>query len=186
MDIFWEELAAGFPDTRQFARVVIRLVAAGLLGGLIGIQRERAGKPAGLRTHMLVCLGTTVLVLAGTGAAMDADAVSRIVQGVATGVGFIGAGAILKRNQAQEIQGLTTAAGVWMTAAIGVAVGLGSLGLALLGTLLTLVILLLADPLEDLAVKRRVDRRVLQSPGGRPGPAAGTSAPRAGSDGGSR
>lgn len=148
MDIFWEELTAGLPDARQLIHVIIRLIAATLLGAAIGTQRERAGKPAGLRTHILVTLGTCVFVLAGSGYGMNSDGLSRVIQGVVTGIGFIGAGSILKLNEERDIKGLTTSAGVWMTAAIGVAVGLGALGLALLSTILTLIILALVGKIE--------------------------------------
>src|SRR5262245_20320730 len=131
MDIFWEELSAGLPDKRQLLRVIIRLIAAMLLGAIVGFQRERRHKPAGLRTHILVSLGTAVFVLAGSGIGMSQDGISRIVQGIITGIGFIGAGSILKLTEKQDVKGLTTAAGIWMTAAIGVAVGIGSLGIAL-------------------------------------------------------
>lgn len=141
MEIIRNELTAGLPDKTQLVHAIIRLVAAVLLGGLIGWQRERAGKSAGLRTHILVSLGTTVFVLAAAGSGMSPDGVSRIIQGLVTGIGFIGAGAILKLSQTREIQGLTTAAGIWITAAIGVTVGLGSLGLALLSTGLTWFVL---------------------------------------------
>ena len=141
MDPLWHELTAGFPDRARLVIVLVRVFAAVLLGAVVGIERERAGKPAGLRTHMLVSLGTTVVVMACSGAGMDLDGLSRVVQGIVTGIGFIGAGTILKLNEEREIQGLTTAAGLWMTAAIGVAVGLGVLGLALIGTLATLLIL---------------------------------------------
>jgi putative Mg2+ transporter-C (MgtC) family protein len=155
MDIFWEELTSGLPDGRQLVHVLIRMIAAVLLGAAVGIQREKAGKPAGLRTHILVSLGTAVFVLACSGVGMSMDGLSRVIQGIVTGIGFIGAGSILKLNEERDIQGLTTAAGVWMTAAVGVAVGLGSLGVALLSTLFTLIILALAGPLEDRAEKRR-------------------------------
>lgn len=154
MDIFWVELTSGLPDARQLAHVIIRLIAATLLGAIIGMQRERAGKPAGLRTHILVTLGTAVFVLACSGVGMSMDGLSRVIQGIVTGIGFIGAGSILKLEKEQDIQGLTTAAGIWMTAAIGVAVGLGSLGVALLSTFLTLIVLALAGPLEHRLVKR--------------------------------
>jgi putative Mg2+ transporter-C (MgtC) family protein len=144
MDIFWEELTSGMPNVRQLMHVIIRLIAATLLGAVVGIQRERAGKPAGLRTHILVTLGTAVFVLACSGVGMSSDGLSRVIQGIVTGIGFIGAGSILKLNEERDIKGLTTAASVWMTAAIGVAVGLGSLGIALLSTLFTLIILALA------------------------------------------
>ena len=151
MEIIWSELTAGLGDSTQLARILMRLVAATLLGAVIGIQRERAGKPAGLRTHMLVTLGTTVFVLSCVGVHMPPDGMSRVVQGIVTGIGFIGAGSILKVNE-RNVRGLTTSAGVWMTAAVGVAVGIGSLGIALLSTAFTLGILSLAKRFE-----RRVD-----------------------------
>ena len=123
--------------------VVIRLFAATLLGALVGFQRERAGKPAGLRTHILVALGPAVFVIACYGAGMSSDGLSRVIQGLVNGIGFVGAGSILKLSEERDIKGLTTAASVWMTAAIGVAVGLGSLGIALMGTLFTLIVLAL-------------------------------------------
>ena len=86
---------------------------------------------------------------------MSLEGLSRVIQGIITGIGFIGAGSILKLSEERDIQGLTTAAGVWMTAAIGVSVGLGSLGVAVLSTLFTLIILALAGPLELRAEKRR-------------------------------
>jgi putative Mg2+ transporter-C (MgtC) family protein len=139
MELLWQELTFGLPDRRRLAIVLLRVIAATLLGALVGFQRERAGKAAGLRTHMLVSLGTTLLVLACSGIGMGQDGLSRVVQGIVTGIGFVGAGSILKLNE--QIRGLTTAAGLWITAAIGVAVGLGSLGLALIGTVLTLIVL---------------------------------------------
>jgi putative Mg2+ transporter-C (MgtC) family protein len=151
MDIIWEELLSGLPDARRLTHVVIRLLAATVLGAVIGFQRERAGKPAGLRTHMLVTLGTAVFVLACSGVGMSSDGLSRVIQGIVTGIGFIGAGSILKLDRERDIQGLTTAAGVWMTAAVGVAVGLGSLGVALLSTVFTLVILSLTKRFEPRA-----------------------------------
>ena len=154
MDIVWEELTSGLPNARQLVHVLIRLAAATLLGAVVGIQRERAGKPAGLRTHMLVTLGTAVFVLACSGVGMSSDGLSRVIQGIVTGIGFIGAGSILKLNEERDVQGLTTAAGIWMTAAIGVAVGLGSLGVALLSTFFTLIILSFSGRLE-----RQVDER---------------------------
>ena len=143
MEILIEELTGGLPDWTQFTRFVIRLVAAMLLGAIVGIERERAGKAAGLRTHMLVAMGSALFVIGCAAAEMSMDGISRVVQGIATGIGFIGAGAILKRRDEREIEGLTTAAGIYMTAATGVAVGLGRLGLALLSVVLTWVVLAL-------------------------------------------
>lgn len=148
MDIIWEELTFGLPDQRQLIHVIIRLLAATLFGAAIGIERERAGKPAGLRTHILVTLGTTMFVLACTGYGMNSDGLSRVIQGIITGIGFIGAGSILKISEERNIRGLTSAAGIWIASAIGITVGLGGLGLALLGTILTLVILTLVNSIE--------------------------------------
>jgi putative Mg2+ transporter-C (MgtC) family protein len=148
MDVIWEELISGLPDARHLAHVLVRLAAAAVLGAVIGFQRERAGKPAGLRTHMLVTLGTAVFVLACSGSGMNSDGLSRVIQGIVTGIGFIGAGSILKISEERNVQGLTTAAGVWMTAAVGVAVGLGSLGVALLATLFALAVLSFAKRYE--------------------------------------
>ena len=154
MDILWEELTHGLTDPRQLWHVLIRLAAATLLGAVVGIQRERAGKPAGLRTHMLVTLGTAVFVMACAGAGMSSEGLSRVIQGIVTGIGFIGAGTILKLTEERDVQGLTTAAGVWMTAAIGVAAGLGSVGVAILSTAFTLFILSFSKRIE-----RQIDRR---------------------------
>lgn len=125
MEALIRELASGIPDTAQVVQILIRLTAAALLGAVIGIQRERAGKPAGLRTHMLVALGAALFVIAPLEFGVSPDDMSRVIQGLATGIGFLGAGAILKRTEEGEITGLTTAAGIWLTAAIGVAAGLG-------------------------------------------------------------
>ena len=154
MDLFWEELTTGLGDTRQVARILIRLLAATLLGAIVGFERERAGKPAGLRTHTLVCLGTAVFVLVCASVGMSSDGLSRVIQGIVTGIGFIGAGTILKGDEEHEIKGLTTAAGVWMTAAIGVGVGLGSIGVAALSTLLAVIILAVVGAIEARAEKR--------------------------------
>ncbi|HXG82597.1 MAG TPA: MgtC/SapB family protein [Pyrinomonadaceae bacterium] len=155
MEIFWQELTSGLPDAEQLARVVIRMIAAALLGAVIGFEREKAGKAAGLRTHILVALGTCVFVLACSGSGMDSDGLSRVVQGLVTGIGFLGAGSILKLNEERDIQGLTTAAGIWMTAAIGVAVGLGTLGVALLAAILTVIILALLGQVDYNAEKKQ-------------------------------
>ena len=159
MEILWQELTAGFPDGAQLVRVLLRVVTATLLGAIVGFERQKAGKPAGLRTHILVCLGTAVVVLACSGAQMNVDGLSRVIQGIVTGIGFIGAGSILKLNEQHDIKGLTTAAGLWMTAAIGIAVGLGELGLAVIGTTLTLIILALVHVWELRATARAAEKK---------------------------
>lgn len=159
MDVLWQELTFGLRDSK-LPHVIIRLLAAALLGAIVGIQRQTTRKPAGLRTHMLVSLATAAFVVACSGAGMSSDGVSRVIQGIVTGIGFIGAGSILKLSEQHEIRGLTTAASVWMTAAIGVTVGLGSLGIALMLTTLALIILAL----------ERLEHRVQGEPGGSVGP----------------
>jgi putative Mg2+ transporter-C (MgtC) family protein len=149
MNMILEELIGGFPDGHGIARVIIRLVIAMLLGAVVGVQRERTGKPAGVRTHMLVAMGSALFVLAPMEFGMNADGLSRVIQGLVTGIGFLGAGAILKLSEEREIAGLTTAAGIWMTAAIGLAVGLGRLGLAIVSMILTWITLSLVRKLEQ-------------------------------------
>lgn len=130
-----------FGDARGLARLVVRLLVAAALGGLLGYDRERKGKKAGLRTHMLVALGAAVFVAVGQQSGATSADLSRVVQGIAVGIGFLGAGAILKLQDNQEIHGLTTAAGIWFTAAVGLAAGAGRLATAALGTVLAMVIL---------------------------------------------
>ena len=114
-----------FPDAGHLTVVALRLVVAAVLGGLVGAEREWVGKAAGLRTHMLVSLGAALFVLGPTEAGLAEGDASRIIQGVAAGIGFIGAGTILKRADREEIQGLTTAASIWLTAAVGIAAAVG-------------------------------------------------------------
>ncbi len=148
MDALLTELNAGFPDADQMARLLIRLSVAMVLGAIIGFQREQHGKPAGLRTHILVAMGCALFVIGAVESGMSSEGVSRVIQGLTTGIGFIGAGAILKLSQHREIQGLTTAASIWATAAVGVAVGLGLLGLAVLSVILIWFVLAVLGYLE--------------------------------------
>ena len=148
-----EQLLNELPGGSDVARVFFKLVFSALVGGLIGLERELGNKGAGLRTHMLVALGSTVFVLAMVEAGAENDAISRVVQGVAAGIGFVGAGNVLKLSNEHRVRGLTTAATIWLTAALGVAVGIGKWWLPVVGALLTLVILLLLVPLER-AIKR--------------------------------
>ena len=155
MDLLWQELTNGMPDFRNFATVMIRLIAAAVLGGLVGIQREKAGKPAGLRTHIIVGVGTALVVVACSRGGMDSAGLSRVIQGIVTGIGFIGTGSILKVEGERDIRGLTTAAGLWLTAAVGVAAGLGTIGIAIIGTALGLSILAVEGVVESRAEKRK-------------------------------
>ncbi len=129
------------PTLVEFTRVVLRLLLAALLGGLLGIERESKGKAAGVRTHMLVSMGAALFVLLATQGGMEVNELSRVMQGVIAGIGFLGAGTILKGENESKVQGLTTAAGIWLTAAIGVAAGMGRESTAVLSTLLVLVVL---------------------------------------------
>jgi putative Mg2+ transporter-C (MgtC) family protein len=148
IDFIWAELMAGIPDPKHFARAVLRLATAMLAGAVVGIQREQAGQSAGLRTHMLVAMGGALFVLVPLEVGMAWSEVARVIQGLTAGIGFLGGGAILKWHEAGEVRGLTTAAGLWMTAAIGVASGLGRFGTALLAAILTWVVLALLVHLE--------------------------------------
>ena len=155
MNTLLQELAGGIPDGEHLVRAVIRIVVSSVLGAVIGIQREHTGKPAGLRTHMLVSMGATLFVLVPVEMGVSIGEVGRVIQGVATGIGFIGGGAILKLSAEREVRGLTTAAGIWMTAAAGVAVGLGYIAVAALGIAAAWLIL---------SVVGRAERRVEAKP----------------------
>jgi putative Mg2+ transporter-C (MgtC) family protein len=156
MDMLLSELLGGLRNWEELVRVVIRLLAAAGLGAVAGLQRERAHKPAGLRTHMLVALGSALFIIVPIEIGL-AGSLPQVMQGVATGIGFIGAGAILKLQESRDIQGLTTAAGIWMTAAVGVAVGLGGLGIAIVATVLTWMILSALIRIEQRVIRREAE-----------------------------
>ena len=136
---------APFAGTGLFD-IVLRLLAAALVGALIGFDRERRGKPAGLRTHALVSLGAALFVVIierqPGGTNLGADALSRVLQGLVTGIGFLGAGVILHRPSGR-VTGLTSAAMVWIAAALGAAAGLGRWLETLAGGAIVMLILLL-------------------------------------------
>jgi putative Mg2+ transporter-C (MgtC) family protein len=136
--------------------VAIRLAVAVVIGGIIGWDRERSSKPAGLRTHMLVSLGSATFTLLGfeVGAQYSKDNFdpTRVLQGVVGGIGFLGAGAILQTRG--QVSGITTAAGVWVAGALGAAAGVGAYVLALAATALAFGILAAAGPLDRLVGKR--------------------------------
>jgi putative Mg2+ transporter-C (MgtC) family protein len=112
------------------------------------LEREAAGKAAGLRTHMLVALGAALTLVVAYRMGMPEADQSRVIQGLVTGVGFLGGGAILKITDERRIRGLTTAAGIWMTASIGIAVGAGKLATATMATVLTFVVLRMLQLVE--------------------------------------
>jgi len=158
MEEIVNELKAGWPDGAQLAQVLVRLTVAMLLGAMIGFQREAERKAAGLRTHMLVAGGAALFVIACVESAMSLEALSRVIQGLATGIGFIGAGAILKLVEEREITGITTAASIWMTAAVGVAAGLGRWGAAGASAALTWLILAVLGRMEFWKKKREAKK----------------------------
>jgi len=135
------------PDAAQVTRIVLRLALAAALGGVLGYERERQGKAAGVRTHMLVALGAALFVLVPQQAGVSDADMTRVIQGVVAGIGFLGAGAIIKGGAEESVKGLTTAAGIWLTAAIGIACGLGREATAVLSAALALGILSLVPHL---------------------------------------
>ena len=148
MDGFHNEIF-DLPEWTQLIRVSARLLIAAVLGGWIGFERQRERKAAGLRTHILVAMGAALFAIAPLQAGMTISDAGRVFQGIATGIGFIGAGTILKLTEQQEIKGLTTAAGLWLTAAIGMAVGSGLLWIPILATFFAFVILSVLARAED-------------------------------------
>jgi putative Mg2+ transporter-C (MgtC) family protein len=127
--------------------MVLRLLLAATLGAIIGFQRERAGKAAGLRTHILICVGAALFTIAslyGFGFGVDP---SRVAAGIVTGIGFLGAGAILHR-QGGIVEGLTTAATIWAVAGIGLAVGAGLYLVSAVTMVITLAVLFLPHPIR--------------------------------------
>ena len=152
-------------STLDLGDALLRLGAAVIAGVAIGIDREWRDKPVGIRTLALVSLGSALVCVATvhlTSLRAEPDAVSRVVQGVIqgvmAGVGFLGAGAVMRRGDG-DVDGLTTAATVWVTAAIGIACGFAAWEIVLAGVGLTLVVLILLNPLDGLVDRMRKRRR---------------------------
>ncbi len=157
----WQQISNTFvaefsdlKDVSEITTIIIRLLMAALLGGILGFEREQRGKAAGIKTHMLVAIGSALFVLIPLQAGISDAEMSRVMQGIITGIGFLGAGAILKGHDEKDLKGLTTAAGIWVTAAIGVAAGLGRESLAILCTFLALLVLLTMPKVIDLIEKK--------------------------------
>src|SRR3954447_2087231 len=139
--VFWDDLC--------------RLGAAMVLGGAIGLERELHGHWAGFRTHMMVAIGAAIFVIGGTAAhGQNIDGPSRVIQGVASGIGFLGAGTILKLSDKMQIKGLTTASSIWLAAALGIACGLAEYALATASAVISLFVLGVLGPVEK-ALERR-------------------------------
>ena len=132
--------------TLHWTDVILRLSAAVIVGALIGLDRELRGKPAGFRTVALVSLGSAMFVMTGLGD--NDDSTSRAIQGIVTGVGFLGAGTIVRGQTQDTVKGLTTAASVWVAAANGIACGLAQWPLVIFSSALGLIVLTF-DPLKN-------------------------------------
>ena len=144
--IFWDDFA--------------RIGAAALLGGMLGMEREWKGHWAGLRTHMMVSIGSAIFVIGGLDVAGgESESVNRVVQGVASGIGFLGAGTILKLGDKQEIKGLTTASSIWLAAALGVTAGLAEYALSIAAAIVSLFILAVLGPMETYFERRQAEHR---------------------------
>jgi putative Mg2+ transporter-C (MgtC) family protein len=136
---------ADFDDAATFVPLMLRLLLAAGLGAMLGYEREAMGKSAGVRTHALVAMGAALFVGVPLLAHVGDSAVSRVVQGLVAGVGFLGAGAIVKGRPGEEIVGLTTAATIWTTAALGMTVAMGR-DLAAVGAAVIALLILRAMP----------------------------------------
>ena len=159
----WQEIVntiqdefSDLPDAGKMTRIILRLSIAAILGGILGYEREQKGKSAGLRTHMLVALGAALFVFIPQQAGMSDADLSRVLQGLIAGVGFLGGGTIIKGETEGEVVGLTTAAGIWLTAAIGVAAGMGRESTAVMSTLFALIILYVIPKFAGLFDRRKV------------------------------
>lgn len=147
-----------FPNINSVLQVTIRIVVAGILGGIIGYEREVKGKAAGLRTHMLLAMGTVIVLVVARLDGIPMSEMSKVIEGLVTGVGFLGGGAILKLSDKQEIRGVTTAASIWSTSAIGIAVGLGQIWIGVLSAIVVWMILSVVGYLEKRVWNLNKDR----------------------------
>jgi len=142
-------------------RLAGRLALAALLGGILGLNREIALKPAGMRTHALVALGAALATITGLALMAppgnDASAPGRIIQGLIAGIGFVGSGVILHRRDNHTVEGLTTAASIWVIAAVGVAVGAGLWRASIIVVFISLILLVVGTPIDRFV--HRLSRR---------------------------
>ena len=157
----WDQCLVFAVDSElNFSDDLTRIAVAALLGGVIGLEREWKGHWAGLRTHILVATGCAIFIIAGMGiVGRESEAVTRVVQGIASGVGFLGAGTILKLDQKEQIKGLTTAGSIWLSAALGTAAGSGEYALASAAAIVSLFVLGVLGPLEKFLERRHKRHR---------------------------
>jgi putative Mg2+ transporter-C (MgtC) family protein len=144
--------------------VLLRLGVATVIGAILGINRNLRGKPAGLRTHALVTIGAALVTMnaayvAFNGKVPDGTAASRVMQGIITGIGFLGAGVILRNEKIQAVHGLTTGASIWVAACLGIGCGLGQWGTCLIAAGLILFVLMVGGPVENFLRLRFFRRR---------------------------
>ena len=153
----WHVLSRGVMDVISIPAdnwsLAMRLGLAALLGGILGLNRELALKPAGMRTHALVSLGAALGTITGLALTEppgdDPAATSRIIQGIVAGIGFIGSGVILHRRDNHTVEGLTTAASIWVIAATGVAVGAGLWRASTIVVMISLILLVIGSPIDQ-------------------------------------
>jgi putative Mg2+ transporter-C (MgtC) family protein len=144
----------------EFWDDLTRVGVAAVLGGALGIEREWKGHWAGLRTHMLVAMGCAIFVISSMAiVGRDDESVTRVIQGIASGVGFLGAGTILKLDHKQEIKGLTTASSIWLAASLGVTAGAAQFALAVAAVTISLFVLGVLGPIEKFFEKRQAQLR---------------------------
>ena len=144
----------------SFAEDLTRLTVAIILGGAIGLEREWKGHWAGLRTHILVSMGCAIFIIAGIEmVGHESESITRVIQGLASGIGFLGAGTILKLDQSQEIKGLTTAASIWLAASLGTAAGSGEYALSIAAVLASLFVLGVLGPIESVFERRHKEHK---------------------------
>ena len=147
----------------DYLEATLRLLSAVLIGCVIGLDRNLRGKPSGMKTLGLVAMGASLVTMASLGfdfqpAARDGAAVSRVIQGIITGIGFLGVGVIIHERDTGRVRGLTTAASIWVTAAIGIVCGLGAWQIAGIATLIVLALFILGRPLERMLHRRWMGR----------------------------
>lgn len=167
------QMEAMFFNPGDWQSIITRLIAAALIGSAIGMNRQQSGRPAGLRTFALVSLGAAIFVMIplqaeGDNTFASTNALSRTIQGVSAGVGFLGAGTILQQVQQKtskpQVKGLTSAASIWLAAGLGTAAGCGLWKMSLIGTLLALIILSTVKRLKKSALIDIGDRRRPKTP----------------------
>lgn len=147
----------------DYPEILLRLLSSVLIGGLIGLDRNLRGKPSGIRTLGLVSLGSCLLTMAGMNflsahEQADWSAASRVIQGLITGIGFLGSGVITQDSGSERIRGLTTAASIWITAILGILCGMGSWQVACIALAIVFLLFVLGKPLERALHKRWLDK----------------------------